>query len=316
MPWQRRPNNSVTMTYEESRAKLKQQIIDTETSSSINESFTSCEESWSSRYDVRGTVEAGLRRERNLGWSTTGLGTMRNLESDSQLHPFSGTKSLRCARNRRGRFTSCEEIWSSRYDVQETVGAGLRRARKVSQVAMTCKEPSGQVYDVHLGQVATMNDAARRQGLTRQILLSLKGEDIYGIDETGKLREWYCCHDDKRRGMTREGLSSPDFLLVKYGGSQGSDLIWENRYAEWCDKNSISSPSTSKLNAAWLDSKPKPRDYTFKEWMLIKVGHTNVNESVKRTMLKSWVIDCFEAELGPTKDPQSRTLMTTNGCWI
>ncbi|GKA15309.1 reverse transcriptase domain-containing protein [Tanacetum coccineum] len=29
-----------------------------------------------------------------------------------------------------------------------------------------------------------------------------KGEDIYGINEKGKLREWYCCHDDKRRGMT------------------------------------------------------------------------------------------------------------------
>ncbi|GKB93800.1 hypothetical protein Tco_0979937 [Tanacetum coccineum] len=39
MPRQRRPNNSVTMTYEESRAKLKQQIIDTETSSLSNESL-------------------------------------------------------------------------------------------------------------------------------------------------------------------------------------------------------------------------------------------------------------------------------------
>ncbi|GKF92336.1 hypothetical protein Tco_0279055, partial [Tanacetum coccineum] len=38
MPRQRRPNNSVAMTYEESRAKLKQQIVDTETSSSSNES--------------------------------------------------------------------------------------------------------------------------------------------------------------------------------------------------------------------------------------------------------------------------------------
>ncbi|GJS12505.1 hypothetical protein Tco_0406977 [Tanacetum coccineum] len=110
---------------------------------------------------------------------------------------------------------------------------------------------------------------------------------IYGIDEKGKLREWYCHHDDKRIGMTGEGLSFLDFLLVKYEGSQGSDLIWDNGYAEWCDENSISNPSTSKLNTARLDSKAKPRDYTFKEWMLIKVGHTNVNESEKRTLLKS-----------------------------
>ncbi|GKF20243.1 hypothetical protein Tco_0068881 [Tanacetum coccineum] len=41
------------------------------------------------------------------------------------------------------------------------------------------------------------------------------GEDIYGIDENGKLREWYYRHDDKRSGLTGEGLSFPDFLLVK-----------------------------------------------------------------------------------------------------
>nr|GEU35589.1 retrotransposon protein [Tanacetum cinerariifolium] len=46
------------------------------------------------------------------------------------------------------------------------------------------------------------------------------GEEIYGTDEKGKLRKWYFFHDAKRRGMTGEGLSFPDFLLVKYGGNQ------------------------------------------------------------------------------------------------
>ncbi|GKD49547.1 RNA-directed DNA polymerase, eukaryota, reverse transcriptase zinc-binding domain protein [Tanacetum coccineum] len=48
------------------------------------------------------------------------------------------------------------------------------------------------------------------------------------IDETdpttpknGKLREWYYRHDDKRSGLTGEGLSFPDCLLVKYRDSQG-----------------------------------------------------------------------------------------------
>ncbi|GKC69298.1 hypothetical protein Tco_1115181 [Tanacetum coccineum] len=41
--------------------------------------------------------------------------------------------------------------------------------------------------------------------------------------------------------------------------------------------------------------------------MLIKVGHTNVNESIKRDLLKSWVIDCFEVELGPAKYPRARS---------
>nr|GEU66087.1 hypothetical protein [Tanacetum cinerariifolium] len=73
-------------------------------------------------------------------------------------------KSLRRARNRRGRFTSCEESWPSRYDVRGTVGAGLRRARKVGQVATTCEEPSGQVYVVRENLVKSLRRARNRRG--------------------------------------------------------------------------------------------------------------------------------------------------------
>nr|GEU60901.1 hypothetical protein [Tanacetum cinerariifolium] len=55
------------------------------------------------------------------------------------------------------------------------------------------------------------------------------------------------------------------------------------------------------------DNKPKPRDYTFREWMIVKVGHTNVNELVKKALLKSWVIDYFEEALNPDKDPMERS---------
>ncbi|GJT37635.1 hypothetical protein Tco_0937500 [Tanacetum coccineum] len=107
--------------------------------------------------------------------------------------------------------------------------------------------------------------------------------------------------------MTQDRYSGAFLRVGIFRASQCHRADHGSKYAEWCDKNLISSPSTSKLNSARLDSKPKPRDYTFKEWMLIKVGHTNVNESVKRTLLNSWVIDHFEAELGPTKDPRSRS---------
>ncbi|GJZ58527.1 hypothetical protein Tco_0614021 [Tanacetum coccineum] len=147
MPRQRRPNNSVTMTYEESRAKLKQQIVDTETSS-----FTSCEETWSSRYDVRETVGAGLRRARKFSpksTATTCEGTVGHV------------------------YVRAEETWSSRlrrsrnpsrYDVRGTVGAGLRRARKLGQVATTCEKPSGQVYVVRENLVKSLRRARNCRG--------------------------------------------------------------------------------------------------------------------------------------------------------
>nr|GEU97881.1 hypothetical protein [Tanacetum cinerariifolium] len=65
----------------------------------------------------------------------------------------------------------------------------------------------------------------------------------------------------------------------------------DHSYAEWYKENSH-------------DNKPRPMDYSFKEWMIVKVGHTNVNKSVKKALLESWVIDCFEEALDPNKDPR------------
>nr|GEV75220.1 hypothetical protein [Tanacetum cinerariifolium] len=65
-------------------------------------------------------------------------------------------------------------------------------------------------------------------------------------------------------------------------------------YANWYRENSH-------------DNKPRPRDYTFREWMMVKVGHTNVNESIKKALLKSWVIDRFKEALDPDKDPMKRS---------
>ncbi|GJS50929.1 mutator type transposase [Tanacetum coccineum] len=83
-------------------------------------------------------------------------------------------------------------------------------------------------------------------------------------------------------------------FLTIYGGGQLNDSTWGQSYAEWYKENSH-------------DNKPKPRDYNFKEWMIVKVGHTNVNESVKKALLKSSVIDCFKETLDPDKDIRGRS---------
>ncbi|GJZ24869.1 hypothetical protein Tco_0562328 [Tanacetum coccineum] len=42
--------------------------------------------------------------------------------------------------------------------------------------------------------------------------------------------------------------------------------------------------------------KPRPRDYSFKEWLKLKIGHTNVNKIVKNAVLNEWIIDSFDVE--------------------
>ncbi|GJT87923.1 hypothetical protein Tco_1069640 [Tanacetum coccineum] len=225
VPRQRRPNNSVTMTYKESRAKLKQQIVDTETSSSSNES----------RYDVQGTVGAGLRRARKLGQVATTCeepsGQTLCEEPSGTFYVVRGTcqvayeceepsgqvlrrarklghvaydvleepwaQSLRRAGKTSGRFTTLretqEKTWSSRYDVRGTVGAGLRRARKLGQVATTCEERSGQVYDMRVTLVKSLRRARNRRGTftsceeTWSSRYDVRGNVVAGLRRARKL---------------------------------------------------------------------------------------------------------------------------------
>ncbi|GJY64831.1 hypothetical protein Tco_0466291 [Tanacetum coccineum] len=79
------------------------------------------------------------------------------------------------------------------------------------------------------------------------------GVEICVVSKIGNLKFWYCNYDNERRDINGKGLSFPDFLLTKYGKSQTD-----------------SEASSQKSN------KPRPRDYTFREWTLIKVGHTDI----------------------------------------
>nr|GEW33110.1 hypothetical protein [Tanacetum cinerariifolium] len=47
--------------------------------------------------------------------------------------------------------------------------------------------------------------------------------------------------------------------------------------------------------------------HVFNREISLGVGHIDVNESVKKALLKSWVIGCFEETLDPDKDPMKRS---------
>ncbi|GJU01236.1 retrovirus-related pol polyprotein from transposon TNT 1-94 [Tanacetum coccineum] len=103
------------------------------------------------------------------------------------------------------------------------------------------------------------------------------GIEICEVSKTGNLRFWYCNYDKERRNINGKGLSFPDFLLAEYGKSQTRALVWDNGYVEWCDVSPSSEVSSQESN------KLRPRDYSFREWTLIKVRNTNISEPVKRS---------------------------------
>nr|GEX83719.1 hypothetical protein [Tanacetum cinerariifolium] len=94
------------------------------------------------------------------------------------------------------------------------------------------------------------------------------GPEIYGMDEEEVIRKWYCYHDDDRKRINQGGLSFHEFILVKNRETQEKELIWDDRFEEWCNNN----PNTPTLRFTTVQENlnPRPNDYPFKDWLLTK----------------------------------------------
>nr|GEV22247.1 hypothetical protein [Tanacetum cinerariifolium] len=58
--------------------------------------------------------------------------------------------------------------------------------------------------------------------------------------------------------------------------------------------------------------RPRPRDYSYEEWLGIKLGHNNVSKSVRNALLNEWILDSFDIKIDYGKthdDPYSIRLM-------
>ncbi|GJV44013.1 hypothetical protein Tco_1428549 [Tanacetum coccineum] len=92
------------------------------------------------------------------------------------------------------------------------------------------------------------------------------------------------------------------YAMADLGASVNvKDSVWIERYSKWCNKNSH-------------DEKPRPRDYTFKEWVKLKKGHLDISKSVRKDLFRLWVIGQFTKALDVDKDPLERCLDEYN--WI
>ncbi|GJX27641.1 hypothetical protein Tco_0235720 [Tanacetum coccineum] len=97
-----------------------------------------------------------------------------------------------------------------------------------------------------------------------------------------------------RESIKRSGLSFLEFLLVKYGEAQEKELIWDIRYAEWCNENWIPDTPTLRFTSVQEDYKPRPKDYPFKDWLLTKVGYTEWMSDLEIDQL----VDEYELGIG------------------
>nr|GEX40674.1 hypothetical protein [Tanacetum cinerariifolium] len=121
--------------------------------------------------------------------------------------------------------------------------------------------------------------------------------------ETTTLRLHYC------KRLQGKEMSFLDLLLIKYGNSKIDDTISARRFTNLNHQvDLILSMKSYFPDFSQEDQiKHRLRDYSFKEWLKLKIGHTNVNKSMKNAVLNERVLDCFEEDSETSKDPYSRS---------
>nr|GEU52592.1 hypothetical protein [Tanacetum cinerariifolium] len=93
---------------------------------------------------------------------------------------------------------------------------------------------------------------------------------IYGKEENEMLKQWICFRDHKRQNVRGNGIKFDDFLKV----SPPNDTLRINTYFPDVSKT---QPKESHI-----------RKNSFEEWMKIKLGHTNISDSIRSMMFKEW----------------------------
>ncbi|GJT19952.1 phospholipase-like protein [Tanacetum coccineum] len=146
--------------------------------------------------------------------------------------------------------------------------------------------------------------------------------EVFGVNEQGSLRMWICFHDHERRTMKGSYMGFVDFLQVRYGQQKIDDTTREQRYYEWVAQNYEFSKhrtlTSTKLNDHYPYNtndpiptpqghreqgddelrpiRPRPCNYSFEEWMKIRIGHNSLHESDSEFIFNEWILDSYDVE--------------------
>ncbi|GJZ58366.1 hypothetical protein Tco_0613860 [Tanacetum coccineum] len=88
---------------------------------------------------------------------------------------------------------------------------------------------------------------------------------VFGINAQGGLRMWICFRDHERGTVKGSYMGFADFLL-------------------------------EHLEQEQLPIRPRPCNYSFEEWLKIRIGHNNLHESDREFIFNEWILDSYDVE--------------------
>ncbi|GJR87732.1 hypothetical protein Tco_0211743 [Tanacetum coccineum] len=92
--------------------------------------------------------------------------------------------------------------------------------------------------------------------------------EVFGVNEQGSLRMWICFRDHERRTVKGSYMGFADFLQEHIEQEENEQLPIRSR----------------------------PCNYSFEEWMKIRIGHNNLHESDREFIFNEWILDSYDVE--------------------
>ncbi|GKD96888.1 hypothetical protein Tco_1380785, partial [Tanacetum coccineum] len=144
--------------------------------------------------------------------------------------------------------------------------------------------------------------------------------EVFGVNEQGGLRMWICFRDHERRIVKGSYIGFADFLQVRYGQQKIDDITRERRYYEWVAQNNefskLRTLTSTILNDHFpydtnhpilqehleqeeneqLPIRPRPCNYSFEEWLKIRIGHNSLHESDREFIFNECILDIYDVD--------------------
>ncbi|GJZ15564.1 retrotransposon protein, putative, ty1-copia subclass [Tanacetum coccineum] len=165
----------------------------------------------------------------------------------------------------------------------------------------------------------------------------------YAPDRRGLVKRWHACkpvhvtYDDGNGEYCGIWLTCDldstfcfgynEVFEVRYGQQKIDDTTRERRYYEWVAQNYKFSKHRTLTSTNLHDPiltpqghqeqgndeprpiRPHPCNYSFEEWMKIRIGHNNLHESDREFIFNEWILDSYDVEEEYAReigDPYSR----------
>ncbi|GKA60197.1 hypothetical protein Tco_0759604 [Tanacetum coccineum] len=116
-------------------------------------------------------------------------------------------------------------------------------------------------------------------------------DEIFRVNEHGTLRQWICFRNHERRDVKGSYMGFADFIQDPY-----IDNLIRSLPLQYKQSNTNTTGTLRARKNKLQPIRPRPCDYSFEEWLEIRIGHNNLPESDREFIFNEWILDSYDVK--------------------